>query len=253
MKRYGDILLIDNGNEYIMVACDSSGGIGSKTDDLIKIDPALAGYFAAFVPIVETLAAKGSVICLADTLCVEMEPTGVKVIEGIGRAMMEIGVDPSLLTGSTEDNIPTQTTGIGVTVIGKIGKNAIDGKQVRRGDRLMLIGIPKVGQEFLDEELNGRGNETLTLMVMKKLSADEKISDMLPVGSKGISHEANVFADRYSLEVRLEEVLHRGKPLDYDKSAGPSTCILAAVRQEFIEAVESEYPMLPVNVVGSFE
>ncbi len=42
-------------------------------------------------------------------------------MDGIGAALDEIGLDrETMLTGSTEENIPVTVTGLGMTVIGKI-------------------------------------------------------------------------------------------------------------------------------------
>lgn len=249
MIRYGDLQLIPNLKDYLIIACDSSGGIGNKDKDIVRIKPELAGFFAAFVPLVEVLATKGNIISIVDTLCVEMEPTGKRIISGIKEAMSSIDLDTNLLTGSTEDNIPTSTTGIGVTVIGSISKDMIDSKEVTAGNALVLVGLPKVGQEFLEEEVIGNARETLTLEVMTLFNRENMILDMIPVGSKGIQYESGVLANRYSLSAKLDH----NTEIDYMKSAGPSTCLLVAIENNMISAFKSKYPQIPVQVIGTFE
>lgn len=249
MIRYGDLQLLPNNDEYLIIACDSSGAIGNKDKDIIKIQPELAGFFAAFVPLVEVLATKGTILSIVDTLCVEMDPTGKRIISGIKEALTSVGLDSNLLTGSTEDNVPTSSTGIGVTVIGSILKQDIEIKSIPLGSDLVLLGIPKVGQEFLDEEVVGNARETLTLELMTLLNSEEMVLDMIPVGSKGISYEAGVLASRHNREINLNTSLN----IDYNKSAGPSTCLLVAVNHNVLESFINKYNQIPINLIAIFE
>lgn len=248
MIRYGDLQLLPNQNDYLIISCDSAGGIGNKEKDIVKIEPEQAGYFAAFVPIVEVLAAKGNIISIVDTLCVEMEPTGKRIISGIKDLMKACGLDPELLTGSTEDNIPTFGTGIGLTVIGSIPKHVIDDKVIPKESELLLVGLPKVGQEFMEEEIKGKFGETLTLELMTLFSKNHNIVDMIPVGSKGIKFEASVLAKRHHRCVRLNEDLN----IDYNKSGGPSTCLLVVIDSGNVESFMKEYQQIPIHRISRF-
>lgn len=248
MIRYGDLQLLANNDDYLIISCDSSGGIGNKEKDIIHIQPELAGFFAAFVPLVEVLATKGKVLSIVDTLCVEMDPTGKRIISGIKEALSSVGLDTNLLTGSTEDNIPTTSTGIGVTVIGSIPKADLDNKAIEVGNELILVGLPKVGQEFLDEEVVGNAKETLSLELMTLLNKEDMVLDMIPVGSKGISYEAKVLASRHGKEVSLNTDLD----IDYNKSAGPSTCLLVAINQDSMEEFKTKYDNIPLNKIAIF-
>jgi len=255
--KYGDLQFIEMKDDYILIACDSSGSIGNKKHDSVQIEPEIAGYYGAFVPLVEVLAVKGKILSLVDTLSVEMEPTGKRIINGIQQALKELNIDDHLLTGSTEDNIPTTSTGIGVTVIGQIAKQAIESKQVNNTHSLILMGLPKVGEEFVNEELIEQQGETLTLDLMKHLTTLTLIDDMIPVGSKGIAYEANVLSKRNNLLVSLYSIKHKDKRIDYNKSAGPSTCLLACIDKnrvsEFIRIVKTINTTIPINEIGKFE
>jgi len=246
MIRYGDLQLLPNNDNYLIISCDSSGGIGNKEKDIVRIKPELAGFFAAFVPIVEVLATKGQVLSIVDTLCVEMEPTGKRIISGIKEAIISIGLDPDLLTGSTEDNIPTTSTGIGVTVIGSIPKDKLDNKRITTNSELFLVGLPKVGQEFLEEEVIGNARETLTLELMTLFNKEDMILDMIPVGSKGIEYEAGVLVNRHSLNIILDPIVN----IDYKKSAGPSTCLLVLINKSKTEAFSAKYKQIPINKIS---
>lgn len=257
MIRYGDLQLIPYDEHFLVIACDSSGGIGNKAQDVVPIEPESAGYYAAAVPLIEIMAARAQVISLVDTLCVEMEPTGKRIIQGIQDAMSQIGIDPNLLTGSTEDNIKTQSTGIGVTVIGKMSREEHQKKQIPEQALLVLIGIPKVGAQFLTEEVIGTLGETLTLADMRRLLNFELIKDMIPVGSKGILYEGAVLAKRYGLNIVWKDVYYREHKIDLETSAGPSTCLLVAVEKEHYQALLSYMALnrntiLPIHCIGEF-
>lgn len=247
MIRYGDLQLLPNREDYLIIACDSSGGIGNKDKDIVRIKPELAGFFAAFVPLVEVLATKGEVLSIVDTLCVEMDPTGKRIISGIKEAMSTIGLDPNVLTGSTEDNVATSSTGIGVTVIGKISKGTMDNKSILDDCNLLLIGLPKVGQEFLDEEVIGNAGETLTLELMTKFNIEDMILDMIPVGSKGIEYEANILAKRHNKTINLYE----NYCIDLKKSAGPSTCLLVMIHKDHEQKFRDKYHKIPITTLAN--
>lgn len=258
MIRYGDLQLIPDDDDYLVIACDSSGGIGNKEMDLVKVEPELAGFFAAFVPLVEVLATKGSVLSLVDTLCVEMNPTGQRIINGICSALEILNIDSALLTGSTEDNIPTHSTGIGVTVIGKISKKIMEAKKVKDTHAILLIGLPKVGEEFLKEEIIENQQETLTLPILVELVKMDVISDMIPVGSKGIDYEAKVLSNRYALESVLLESYYKNTRIDYKKSAGPSTCLLVAIELKNLDYIKNTLEKnvgheVPITQIGFFK
>jgi len=264
--------LIPNGDEYIIIACDSAGGIGEKEHDVVKTSGQIAGYYTAFVPIVEVLAIKGKIVSVVDTLAVEMEPTGRAIIKGIGDAMEDASIDRKLLTGSTEENIATSLTGIGVTLIGKVDQSKVfltnkylDSLSDEGGSRVwcqashrfidrfetyqfLLAGLPKVGEQFVQEEMiEGRG-ETLTLAEMKAFAQNDLIIDMIPVGSKGIAYEASVLAKRHQGIVELIP----NSDISYHASAGPSTCLIILTKKTHIKEIIGQ-TNLPINIIGGLD
>ncbi len=89
--RYGDLQFDFVWFRILVIACDSSGGIGNKEGDQLQVDPEIAGYYAAFVPLIECMAVRGEVISLIDTLSVEMVPTGERIIHGIKKQSVKQG------------------------------------------------------------------------------------------------------------------------------------------------------------------
>jgi selenophosphate synthetase-related protein len=248
VKRYGDLQLIPLGHDYLVIACDSSGSIGNKENDQIKLAPNIAGYYAAFVPIVECMAVRGEIISVVDTLSVEMDPTGMKIIEGIQQAVIESGALIQQITGSTEDNMKTSMTGIGITVIGKVAQSLIIDKHSSAQKNVYLLGKAKVGQEFLEDEILNKKGEVLSLRFMRDLVKKSWVEQMLPVGSKGIIHEITVLQERYHCKICVEN-----QDIDVHKSAGPATCLLITVAQKDIEKIKQLEEKIPVTYIGRFK
>ncbi len=256
IKRYGDIQLIDYGEDYLMIACDSSGGIGNKPADTLSLEPEIAGYYAAFVPLVECMAIRGKILSIVDTLAVEMVPTGQRIIQGVHKAIVDIGGNVEQLTGSTEDNMETVMTGIGVTVLGCVSKKNVDREWQGKSKEIFCIGIPKVGQVFFEEEIVAQKGEVMSLALMKKLSQCSWIEHMLPVGSKGIEHELQVLTQRYQQSVEVEEKIVdpvTGQKISISQSAGPATCLLVVVEKKECLNLEKIRKKIPVTYVGCFK
>ncbi|HEX3015590.1 MAG TPA: AIR synthase related protein [Desulfobacteria bacterium] len=118
--RYRDLTIIDVAEgKNIVIACDSSGAIGPKQNDIIKVPGYILGRFSARVALMEVLAAGAWPVCVVNTLCVEPSPAGEEISQGVADEIRVLGIDPSqVLTGSTEKNIPTTQSGIGITVVG---------------------------------------------------------------------------------------------------------------------------------------
>lgn len=230
IKKYRDIQLIEKDQEtYLAIACDVSASIGPKASDVVKVSNKIAGYYATAVTLIELLAIGAKPISVVDTLGVEMVHAGQEIIEGVKSAMEEAGIEKECLTGSTEDNIPTDTTSIGITVISELKKDLLKAYQPIGGQHVYLIGLPKMGQQFLEEEIVKRLGEVIDVPLVKKLRKNKAISHMLPVGSKGIAYELEVLLSMNDLLIDLVDEIH----VDLAASAGPATCMLITCQPSF--------------------
>ncbi len=247
IKTYRDIQLIDKDKtSYLAVACDVSASIGPKDQDIIKVTAETAGYYAAAVPIIELLAIGAEPISVVDTLGVEMVGIGEAIIRGVQKAMAEGAIDPLCLTGSTEDNIPTVTTTVGITVIAELQKHLIDKYKPLAGQKIFVVGRPKMGEQFLEEEVIGNKGEVITIGMVEHLRCIGKFSHMLPVGSKGIRWELDLLLAIHGLKiVPVQEV-----PIDMEASAGPATCMLVTCDEAEMEALISAVTV-PVTFLGT--
>jgi len=243
MIFYGDIQLIEkNEKEYLAIACDVSASIGEKEKDIIKVSNLVAGYYTAAVPLIELFCIGARPISVVNTLGVEMLPSGKKIIKGIKKAMEEGGLLTESLTGSTEDNLPTNTTSIGVTILAEVDKKNIQAYQPRKGENVYLIGLPKVGEEFLEEEIKEQKGEVITIKLIKALRSKDYVGQMVPIGSKGIGYELDLLIERSGGQLEQNE---EGK-IDFKHSAGPASCILLTSR----EALSRFELTVPINYIG---
>ncbi|MEJ2635360.1 MAG: AIR synthase related protein [Calditrichia bacterium] len=240
-----DLLIteLDN-NLMLVVASDSDGGIGPKPSDNVRISGYELGRLAVRVPMLEMLASGALPLFIVDVLAVEMEPTGRDIIRGVREEVAEAGLDGSaVVTGSTEDNIPTIQTGMGVVAIGLVSKNDFRPGSSLPGDTVICVGIPKSG---MTDKIHYADPEIADLKAVKTVRSIEGIHDILPVGSKGIGYELDQLAQSAGLSSRIEDP----PAVDLKKSAGPSTCFLVSLPAEKIDLVRQAIQQ-PVKNIGS--
>jgi len=181
-----DITIIDyDENNYLGIACDSCGGIGYKECDLVKASPQLTAYHTGKVVLAELMSMGFTPFVLADGLAVEMNDTGKQLIEGFNQVLSKLSFSVHL-TGSTEENIKTVQTSMGVTCIGFCNKNKLKFNKTKSGDICLLVGLPMVGKEVLQN-----ADKILDMDDFEKLFNCDFIKEMLPVGSRGIECELN--------------------------------------------------------------
>lgn len=237
-----DISLIRLGDEnYLVIACDSAGGIGPKKGDSLRVPGQVVGRFTTRVALMEVMAVGAKPVNVINTLAVEYEPTGKEIITGIRAEVNKAGLDPDIvINGSTEENIPTFQTGIGVTVIGLVEASGLRLARSSPLDMVVAVGLPMVGEEVLAKE-----ELIADLSTLQGLLQLDFIHEILPVGSKGISYEAGILAKMSGLKLDFNPELK----IDPEKSAGPGTVLLASLPADKIEEV-SRFISKPVNVVG---
>ena len=100
-----------------------------------------------------------------DAVCNEMDPTGNEIVKGIKEELKFAEIDGVILTGSTEENINTTSTAVGITVVGIVSNKELKVNKVKSGAIIISIGIPKVGNEVKLEY----DNEIASYNLIKKL------------------------------------------------------------------------------------
>lgn len=245
ISKYRDLTLVDMSSDQVLViSCDSSGGIGNKEKDIVKTSPEIVGYYATQVAMMEILSFGAEPVVIVNTLSVEMNDTGKKIINGIEKALKPLDFHASnLITGSTEENFPVIQTGIGITIIGIVDKKKWIRPCTQAGLISAVVGLPKVGDEVLADN-----NKTImSISKLTELKEKEYIKEILPVGSKGILYELKEMAKTNDIEFELEESID----LDLEKSAGPSTCVIISIEEDKYEEFEKSFS-IPVKKIGRF-
>ena len=182
LMKYRDLTLISWDEEtYLVVSCDSSGGIGDKKWDSVPVSPRILGFHTAQVALLEMLSVGVSPLALCNTLSVAMHPTGEEILKGIHDALdlLENG-DQVEVTGSTEENIAVSQTALGITVMGKAMKRNFRFPETFEGDQAVVIGMPLMGEKVLE----AKRTDLFGLKTIKKLLGKDYIHEVIPAGSK---------------------------------------------------------------------
>jgi hypothetical protein len=242
--RRGDVTVMKVPTGHaIVTGSTSSGAVGPKMMDKVKVDGKILGKFLARVALMDVTATGAFPILLSVTLGVEKEPTGNEIIEGIRRETRVLGLDPNqVLMENTEDNFETVQTGAGLTVVGFANEDELRLGKTVPGDLVVAVGKPKVGDEVLSAEVHG---EIADLKNVVSLSQRKYVHDIMAVGSLGIANEARMMAFAVGRQLKFNEAVG----VDLEKSAGPATVVLATVDAGKLEDLRVLIPK-PVNVVG---
>ena len=203
--RRGDVSILKVPTGHAIVAgSTSSGAVGPKDFDKVKVDGRVLGKFLARVALMDVTATGAFPVLLSATLGVEKEPTGNEILEGIRREARSIGLDPNqVLMENTEDNFETAQTGAGLTVVGFANEEELRLGKTLPGDLIVAIGKPKVGDEVLAAEARG---EIADLKNVTQLSQRKYVHDISPVGGFGIAGEARTMAHGVGRQLKLTAV-----------------------------------------------
>lgn len=243
IKQIRDITVIDfDETRYLGIACDSCGGIGLKEHDMVKASPQLVAYQTGKVVLAELMSMGFTPMIMADGLAVEMNDTGKQLIEGFNEVLSKLKTTKVHLTGSTEENIKTVQTSMGVTCIGMCEKNKLKYKKTEKGDICLLIGLPLVGNDVVNNP-----DKILDIDNFEQLYICDYIKEMLPVGSRGTSAELKDLCDYNNLNIKLEHNIN----VDLNHSGGPScSCIITT--DEINMGVVKSLVNKPIEILGRF-
>lgn len=212
-----EVVQIDS-NYSIVTACDSCGGIGLKQNDVVKVSPYITGRFTVRVVLMEVLSVNAIPKTISIAISNEPSPTGDEIINGVLEELKAANLGSIPMAISTEKNIETSQTALGITVVGICENDKIRAAKSRSGDFIYCLGIPKVGNE-----INGLyDNEIVQLNYIKELIKLNEINDIVPIGSKGILEEIEMLCKNVNCKFIYEPEGY----VDIYKSAGPSTCLV---------------------------
>lgn len=205
-------------NTSIVTACDSCGGIGLKENDVVKFSPYIVGRFTTRVALMEVLSINATPKTMSIAISNEPSPTGDAIISGALEELKATNLESLPLAISTEKNIQTSQTALGITVIGICKNENIRVAKSKPEDFVYCVGIPKVGNE-----INGLDDvDIVQIKDVKELLKLKVVSDIVPIGSKGILNEIELLCRN----VNCKFIYKPEKEIDMYKSAGPSTCLI---------------------------
>lgn len=234
--RYRDLTIEPFGDAgSLVIACDVSAGIGSKPADTVTVSPDVTAGFALRVPLMELFCFGAQPISVIDTIGNEMKPTGELMIAGLTRELKRAGLSAAMLNGSTEDNMPTTTTSIGVTVVGKTTRSLADLNYHQP------MSVYRLGEPLVGDAVKRHFIDLFSYDVIQKLRADSAVIDMLPVGSKGIAFEIGQLAATHHLTIKNQELLNSAF---MTQSAGPATVVLIGVDPINRQSFEHRFPQV---------
>jgi len=215
-----DILVFRQGDQYLTLAADTLGGIGEKPGDHFRVAPEICGRMTARVCLIETLAVGSVPAALMALTSNEREPTGVRLLAGICEELSAAGFPDLPLGGSSEENMATGMTALGINLLGECERLAW--RQAQPGDGVYLVGMPYVGPEVLSHR-----DALLTPRLTRHLRTLPEVGDILPCGSRGAGWEVQVLEREIGLPVRIDGDI---PPQLLAKSAGPATCAVVTAR-----------------------
>lgn len=230
-----DLTIIPLQNEqYLVTAVDISAAIGEKEHDVLKVPPEQTGKMAVRVGLLEVMASGAEIIAVHDVVGAEMEPTGRRVINGIQEELQLAGLGQIELNGSTEENMATAQTSVGVIVIGLVNHSQLKVNNVKKEAILFGYGEPRMGNELLENP-----DLEVTYDKMIEFVKRDDVLELVPVGSKGILYEAGLLAQLNDCTFIEEAKCNRSW---LNKSAGPATSLLIAVILEDAATFKIAYP-----------
>ena len=205
----------------------------SKKNDVLCVPPELTAKMTVRVAVLEILCSGAEVISVSNVVAGEMEPTGKRVIAGIKEELRLAHLTHIPLNGSTEDNMVTSQTSVGVFVTGIAHEQQLKVNNISRSATLFAIGEPLVGKEVL-----AHPNLSATYELVRHLVKREEVLELVPVGSKGIVYEAKQLAHFNECQFALDEDFPTAWS---NKSAGPATVLLMAVENSQAEAFRQKF------------
>ncbi|HEX5598363.1 MAG TPA: hypothetical protein VFX61_20460 [Micromonosporaceae bacterium] len=244
VRQVRDLTILDLADGHLVTACDSVGGIGPKPHDTYRTSAATTAHFATRVPLLEVLCAGANPTLIVNTLCVEADPQGAEMIAAIVALAAEVGLGADRVTGTTEDNVSTVATGIGVTILGEAAPGFLRPGTAQPGDVVLCLGMPRSAPH--DRVFPGHP-DLIQIGDLRALLCTGLVHDALPVGSKGLAWEVPQLAASAGLAVRWRT----GHGVPIERSGGPSSCVLVSCRPENVAAVRAALPAsLPVSAVA---
>ncbi len=249
-SKWGNLVIMKLRNgQAIVLANTSSGGIGPKKEDVVKLDGKLLGRLMARAVLIKVLSSGAQPIALVANLSVELFPTGSQIFRGIREEAHKIKA-LEISEGHTEENIETNQTGMGITALGICMENELKIGKSQKNDLIVALGEPKVGYEVLNA-IKANARSIVMVEDVLKLSKMVFVHEILPVGHEGIKGSLELMQSvvEYKYKMEAEMDIDIDTDIDIEKSAGPSTVLLVTLEGKNMEMLK-KYVKKPIQVIG---
>lgn len=196
-------------NRLMVIACDSCGGIGLKESDILRAPNEIVASLTARVATLELLSLGVDIKSVSLTIINEPYPTADEIIVGVKSELKKYDVKYII---STEKNMKTSMTGLGITVMGLIDKEDL---RLSTEDKYMIsiAGIPSVGEDVLENK-----DLIFNQEMIEELLKNDDVLEVIPCGSSGIIGELSKL-DGFDIDkYKKSELL--------SKSCGPASAAL---------------------------
>ncbi|QAV27047.1 ATPase [Neobacillus thermocopriae] len=211
-----DVLCVPFDEQHELVfAADCSGGIGLKQYDVVQAPYDVVSYYGARVSLMElmSIGATPKAFVLQNFVG---DRSWDALVTGVQQTMVELQLSLPI-TGSSESNMPLMQSAVGVVAVGTVRKEEKRINITPMDARWAVIGEPLVGEAVIRKK-----DRIIPLSLFRMLLQVDGVYEIIPVGSKGISHEWKLMHGERPLRCSLP--LHA--------SAGPATCVLVSYHQK---------------------
>lgn len=240
MYKRKDLGIYSIDEKSLILASDSCGGIGIKKNDILHVEPFYTGALTTRVVLMEVLSTGAKPISISNAVCNEMNDTGKKIWDGVKYELNKARIDDEIIIGSTEENMPTTMTAVGISCVGIIDSDKLLFKEASVDDYIVLYGIPKVGSELNLEN----DKEIVNYSDLYDLLEFAGAIELSATGSKGILYECNELATLNNLTF----VKNSNLDIDLKKSCGVSTCLVVIIKESYINFLPNTDT--PVTILG---
>lgn len=227
MKQFRDLTLYSpKPNQTLLMAADISASIGEKPGDDLQVPIKVTAKYAARVCLMELMAQNAVPQSIFTLVGNEKNPTGKLVWEAIEEELTQLPYETSVtLNGSTEDNMQTTQTSIGVIALGVV-EGEFSEPSYEDAKLVIQVGTPYVGSDMLAHE-----SELPTYDDLHNWVHTDSILDIIPVGSSGSQHDLAYLKTQGQLKLKETEASW------LELSGGPSTSFVLVLNQETVPAL----------------
>ncbi len=195
----------------MLMACDSCGAVGLKEFDVVRAPNEIVGQLTARVPVLELLSLGADIKMISITLANEENPTAKEIISGVKSELKEYDIKYVI---STEKNMQTRMTGLGISLVAMVDKNNLRLISAFEDDfYLYIAGHPSLGEEVIKNK-----DLIFNQGMLKSLIVDKDVLEIIPCGSKGIIGELS--------KIKGLDLSKFTRDPRFVKSCGPSTAAI---------------------------